>query len=125
MLFGSFGFTIDMHICQGKVKAVSVMGEAPKCLNMEVGNFCKPTDAFTTIAKTKCCSNASFHSEFSVATEMEFSSELPNLVLGINPYFLVAAEIPFQKKEQTDSYHSPPDSWQGKTMLILHQTFLI
>ncbi len=125
VLFSSFGLTLNMHLCQGKVKTISLLGEAKKCIGMDEGSTCKTDESPVSITKKKCCSDASFKPETSSQNILVVNSQVDYLVLGINPYAkLIPASTP-EIDSDINLYTPPPEEHRGRTLLVLHQIFLI
>ena len=125
VLFSSFGLTLNMHLCQGKVKTISLLGEAQKCIGMDEGDICMTDNSPTSFTKKKCCSDASFKPETTDQNILVESSRVHHLVLGVNPYEkLVPTSNPILESNIV-RYIPPPDDNAGRTLLVLHQTFLI
>ena len=51
VLFSSFGFTLNMHLCQGEVKAISLLGEAQKCVEMKESDVCNSKNSPVSLTK--------------------------------------------------------------------------
>jgi hypothetical protein len=124
LLFGSFGFTLDLHLCQGKIKTFNLFGEAQKCVEMDENTVCKSANSSPIISKRKCCTDASVYSKTVVESDI-ISSQIENLVLGVNPYSQLKTETSIQTIIFTSHYHPPPENKSGRTILVLNQTFLI
>lgn len=124
-LFSSFGLTIDMHLCQGKVKTFNFLGEAQKCLEMKESDICKPQNSPISISKKDCCTEASIKAETSTQNIPVITNQVQNLVLGMNPYAKLDATIIPKIKSDIFNYKPPPDEQTGRVLLVLHQTFLI
>lgn len=124
-LFGSVGFTLNVHFCQGKVKTVSFLGEAQKCLEMNESDVCKTENSPVSITKKKCCSDASFKSETSSQNIPLVNSQVDNRVLGINPFAKLIPASTSAVDSKINHYTPPPDEHRGRTLLVLHQKFLI
>ena len=125
VLFSSFGFTLNMHLCQGKVKTISFIGEAQKCIEMKESDICDSKNNPVSLTKKKCCSDASIKAESSTQNIPVITNQVQNLVLGINPYEKLVATIIPKIKSDIFNYKPPPDEQTGRVLLVLHQTFLI
>lgn len=125
VLFSSFGFTLNMHLCQGEVKTISFVGEAQKCVEMKESDICNSKNSPVSLTKKKCCSDASIKAETSTQNIPVITNQVQNLVLGINPYAKFVAAIIPEIKSDIIHYHPPPDEQAGRVLLVLHQTFLI
>lgn len=114
-----------MHLCQGKVKTISFLGDAQKCVKMNEMAICKTENLPFSITKKKCCTDASFKSETSAQNILVVNSQVNHLVLGINPYAKsVSASTP-EIDSDINHYTPPPEEHSGRTLLVLHQAFLI
>lgn len=125
VLFSSFGLTIDMHLCQGKVKTFNFLGEAQKCFEMKESDICKPQNSPISISKKDCCTEASIKAESSTQNIPVITNHVQNLVLGINPYAKLVATIIPEIRSDITHYNPPPDEQAGRVLLVLHQTYLI
>jgi len=125
VLFSSFGFTINMHLCQGKVKTVSFLGDAQKCVEMNESEIWKSTNNPVSFTKKDCCSETSLKAETSIQNIPVISKQVQILVLGINPYAQLTAVIIPKVSSDIVRYNPPPDNQYGRVLLALHQTFLI
>ena len=125
VLLSSFGLTLNMHLCQGKVKTISFLGEAQKCVEMNEMDHCKIESKSVSFTKKKCCSDASVKAETSTQNIPVINNQVENLVLGINPYVkLIPTSVPGIESD-VFHYNPPPDKHSGRVLLELHQTFLI
>ena len=125
VLFSSFGLTVSMHLCQGKVKTISFVGEAQKCIEMKESDVCISKNSPVSLTKKNCCSDASFKAETSTQNIPVITSQVENLVLGINPYVKLVSTIIPEINSDIVHYNPPPDKRVGRALLVLHQTFLI
>lgn len=114
-----------MHLCQGKVKTISLIGKAPKCVGMDEGSICKTDIGPTSFTKKKCCSDAalSFETSTKEIRVTSINNETVQLVVGINPYHNITSNSTL--KSNIVRYIPPPDDNAGRTLLVRHQTFLI
>lgn len=125
VLLSSFGLTLNMHVCQGKVKAISFLGEAEKCVEMDESDVCKTGNRPVSFTKKKCCSDASIKADTLIQNIPIINDQLENLVLGINPYVkLISLSVSGTDRDVFD-YNPPPDLPSGRALLVLHQTFLL
>ncbi len=65
MFFTSTGFSVDIHYCQGKLKSISLLGEAQSCFEKAQKSPCKKhaTTCHAHIDKEShkgCCDNETF-----------------------------------------------------------------
>ncbi|PCJ64352.1 MAG: hypothetical protein COA58_13440 [Bacteroidetes bacterium] len=125
VLFSSFGLTVNIHLCQDKMKTFSLLGEAQKCLEMTDNSICKTPNLTESITTKKCCSETSVQVKALTETDIVISFQTENLVLGLNPYPRIVGDMPTGIEESTCFYRPPPDNKNGRILLVLHQTFLI
>ena len=125
VLFSSFGFTLNMHLCQGEVNAISLLGEAQKCVEMKESDVCNSKNSPVSLTKKKCCTEASIKAESSTQNIHVITNHVQNLVLGINPYAKLVATIIPEIRSDITHYNPPPDEQAGRVLLVLHQTYLI
>ncbi len=125
VLFSSFGLTLNLHLCQGKVKTFSFIGEAQKCVEMNENDVCNSKKNPFALTKKKCCTEASIKAETSTQDIPVINKQVQNLVLGFNPDINLIAAITPAIKSDINHYNTPPPELSGRTLLVLYQTYLI
>ncbi len=123
-LLSTFGVSLDLHLCQGKIKTFSFLGDAQKCAEMDENTQCESPDFAEAIQKKKCCSDANIYAQASFQTDILTHFEVKNFDFVVVPYPIQAVSL--CKAEVSDTWMYPPPNDCGKqSILILHQTFLI
>jgi hypothetical protein len=125
VLFSSFGLTLNMHLCQGKVKTFSFIGEAQKCVEMNENDVCNSKKNPFALTKRKCCTEASIKAETSTQDIPVINKQVQKLVLVFNSYVNLIASITPAIKSDINQYHTPPPELSGRTLLVFYQTYLI
>jgi hypothetical protein len=126
VLFSSFSFTVEKHLCGGQLYSKSFFGHAKEC-GMEVmnNNDCSFSTHNKSVSKNSCCktefdfiSGSQFKKEVStsIASKQQFIySSFIDLNAGL--FLDKEFEIPFYK-----NYFPPPIS---KNLTILYRVFRI
>ncbi len=130
LLVAPAGLAIDVHICKGAVKSISLFGTAQDCTAAtDVIAQCpadtKKIETPVQISKAPCCAN---HSFFSKADIHSTPSLLGNTVAHCAAILHSGANtlvLPVSVHSQTkNSTFSPPDLFSQK-ISVLYQTFRI
>ncbi len=92
LMFSSVGYSVDMHICRGKVKHFSFFGKAEDCFGhkQSCSNLVHKKSSKQTFSKKKCCTNVSFsvdHIDINAGLTKSFSSKIL-FCAGLLPSFL-------------------------------------
>lgn len=129
VVFSSTGFSINYHVCQGKVKSVAINSQAKNCSDSgDMMASCtqelKSNSSQENIKKKPCCEDRTIVHEIADERAMDefvFSNSISALVLA--EHVLEIADI-FETFLLVQEPKTPPITRGIKTH-ILHQTFLI
>lgn len=127
LLFGSTGFTLSNHYCEGSLEKVNI-GFSSKdlsCEMMKEKDACPLHSSSNQVKDPSCCSNQFIH----FALEEDFEKEAVKET-ELNPTFLIAYTFitagfnPFVKDRDFNLlYYTPP--LLDKDIPVLIQSFLI
>ncbi len=125
MLFGSVGFTVNGHICQGQLKTIGVFTEAPGCGQAEMQN-CTASHTHDGINQQPCCSALKCINQVS-----SFESK-PNLVAQETAFNKVIFDnyservhvLPYQLRTYLFRNYTPPEDDHSE-LIVRNQVFLI
>jgi hypothetical protein len=124
ILLGTVGVSADFHICQGKIKTFSFLGQAEQCSKMESSVTCEKSNQMQ-VHKKKCCSNSTIYGATSFQAEVNAIVTSP--LATVQPHYLnkpithVAIILPQTRWE----IHTPPLIRQQASLVIAYQNFLI
>jgi len=124
VLFSSLSFTVNQHLCHGKVVSTSYFTKAKSC-GMNIG-FCKNDNSSEShLNRTSCCKDIT---EFIQGNDTEQQAlacfEMPQIqfvTAFICPYIIPLST--YVEKDNFSDYHPPP--LIDKDIQVLYQTFLI
>jgi len=86
VLVSSTGFSIDIHLCQGKIKNFSLLGEAKSCHSQVEKSICKHK-------KSSCCSSLSNQNKLGTCKQDCCSNKTINVESNDNAKKIQTAEI--------------------------------
>ena len=121
VLFSTLSFTVEKHICDGKVADVALFGDLERC-DMPVKNY---NDNILSFAKESCCQDE-VHFLQGANAELKISQKLQVqvqvfAVLFTNTYLNLFDSTAKDSKKNLS--YSPPIV--VKNIQVLHDTFLI
>ena len=136
VFFSSIGLSIDMHFCQGHLKSISFIGDAPDCYEV-IGNkeqkSCQmskrqaTTKTDCSIDKEDCCQNRQLLAQADLTSTSQSSQFLLNhnnfQYFSIAPVLLVDDSIFLNKAILAVFQYKPPLILQDIPILI--QSFLL
>jgi len=141
MFFSSFGFSMDIHFCKGKIEKVQLFGSAECDMDMKMEpiveiteNECchKPKVEITkschneeNAEKSKCCYNETIVIDVTNdVSEME-ASDVSFEHFSFFTYFILSSYVLFFPEETNENFkeYSPP--LISKDISVLHQVFII
>lgn len=125
LLIGSIGISLDLHLCQGKVKTYSLIGEAKTCGEMDKNTFCEKAADTPTFTRKKCCTDASLYAKSTVVSEIAISDNTLKKHRSISAYALAVVPSTTLPQLHTNQYKPPPEEWSDRSILLFHQAFLL
>ncbi|MEN8124478.1 MAG: hypothetical protein ABFR32_05050 [Bacteroidota bacterium] len=123
VLFSTFSFTVEKHVCMGEVTDVSYFTKVDSCGMIE--DDCKLNDAkHTSFEKENCCDDIQELIPGNQNEQQAIQSlELPPLqFIFISAYSLISI---FENTELITPIYGPLPPLIDKDILVLYQTFLI
>ena len=123
VLFSSFSFTVEKHICMGKVIDVSYFSRADSCGMID--EDCGVNDSLETkIQKEKCCSNVQELIPGNQNEQQALQSFEIEQLQFIITYFYTYIHL-FEDKNDIIPYKNYTPPLVDKDINVLYQTFLI
>lgn len=125
LLIGTVGVAADFHICQGKVKTMSLFGDAEKCSAIETGSICL-LDTSSAVSKKPCCSDKAIYEDASFQSDVVNHLPLAQKNCCKIPFERAALKITsISQNKKIWVIPDPPIVRQNKHIVIAHQAFLI
>lgn len=124
VLFASFSFTVEKHVCMGEVTDVSYFTEADSC-GMEMEDDCVMDDlSGVHMEKEKCCHDIHELIPGHQNVQQAINGLELNQVQFVLAYTYTYLNL-FEQKEETSPFIalSPPSI--DKDFQVIYQTFLI
>ncbi|MBO6515099.1 MAG: hypothetical protein JJ975_00930 [Bacteroidia bacterium] len=126
VLFGSIGFTVNVHFCQGAVKTIGVFMEADGCGGCETNNRGLPYSQ-DVVNPVSCCSNLNLVSSINPFPTFDYNVVPENLnnysdLCSTRLSSLYLNEFTYRFDSYTDT--SPIDEVR-QNVIIWNQVFLI
>ncbi len=139
MFVTSVGFSIDLHVCQDKVKSASLFGDAPTCYELAgYKNPVKEVDEIhqkskqhqhdgTSIDKKECCHNETLHFQSNSnqnvsSTQILSTRQLQQFVIAFVTNF-VANDLKIEREITAFDSYKPP--LIPRDIHVLVQSFLL
>lgn len=123
VLFSSFSFTVEKHICMGEITDVSYFTAADSCgmidEDCDINNSSE-----TKIQKEKCCNNVHELIPGNQNEQQALQSFEIDPVQFVFAYTYTYLNL-FEAKEKTIAFDYYPPPQVGKDIQVLYQTFLI
>lgn len=130
LLVAPAGLAIDVHLCKGSIKSISLFGTAEDCTVDEVKAAAqcpatpKKAEKTTRIGKTPCCVNHSYFSKASINTTVGSTSMVINHFVALL-YTVNSPQIFAVSTNHLAKYPVSPPIVFSTNLSVLYQTFRI
>ncbi len=124
VLFTSFSFTVEKHICMGEVADVSYFNEADSCDMVMEEEECVMDTSCDSMEQEQCCNDIQVLIQGNQNEQQAIAGFELNQLQFVLAYTYTYLNL-FEIKEQpiAFTYYSPP--LVDKDIQVLYQTFLI